>query len=151
MERHIASDAAMQAFGEALGRALDAGAVIDLVGDVGAGKTTLVKGLARGLGADEDVQSPTFTLSRVYPLRENATLVHYDFYRLHEPGIMRHEIAEAVDDPLTTVVIEWGDIVEGVLPTDRLTLRIVAVAEDEREVTMTAGGTTSRQIVERLA
>lgn len=151
MKKQIASDAAMQTFGEQLGRVLYKGAVIELVGDVGAGKTTLVKGLARGLDADDDVQSPTFTLNRVYNIKNDGVLVHYDFYRLHEPGIMRHEIAEAVADLATTVVIEWGDIVEGVLPEERLTIQIIATSETTREVTIDASGNAAKRVLEQLA
>lgn len=150
MKKQIASDAAMQAFGEQLGRVLHGGALLELVGDVGAGKTTFTKGLARGLEADDDVQSPTFTLSRVYNIRDGGVLVHYDFYRLNEPGIMHHEIAEAIADPETIVVIEWGDIIEGVLPDDRLTIRIVAVSENSREIDIQAGGDSAKQILEQL-
>lgn len=150
MKMQITSDAAMQEFGERLGRALSGGMVIELIGDVGAGKTTLVKGLARGLGTDDDVQSPTFTLSRVYDTK-NGVLVHYDFYRLQDPGIMRHEIAEIVTDPEAIVVIEWGDIVEGALPDDRLSIAIVATAEHARELTIAVGGDSAKRVMEKLA
>ena len=150
MKKHITSDAGMQEFGKQLGQVLRSGVVIELIGDVGAGKTTLVKGLARGLGVEDEVQSPTFTLSRVYEI-ESGVLVHYDFYRLHDAGIMRHEIAEAVADPETIVVIEWGDIVEGVLPDDRLSIHIVATSEDSREMTLLAGGNNAKQMLEQLA
>ena len=66
---------------ELAGRAPRA-SVIELVGDVGAGKTTFVKGLAKALGVSEPVSSPSFTISKTYALPDGGNLVHYDFYRL---------------------------------------------------------------------
>lgn len=103
----------------AVGRVLRGGEVIELIGDVGSGKTTFTKGLALGLGVEDDVQSPSFTISRVYDARNELRLVHYDFYRLSDPGIMNHDIAEAIADPQAVVVVEWGGTVSGVLPTNR--------------------------------
>lgn len=111
-------------FGERLGRVLRGGECLELIGDVGTGKTTLTKGLARGLDIDDDVQSPSFTISRTYPARNGLTLDHYDFYRLNDPGIMRYELAESVDDPRVITVIEWADSVADVLPDQRLTARL---------------------------
>ncbi len=132
----IPDEAAMKVYGEKLGRLLKGGEVIELVGDVGAGKTTLVKGLARGLGVDEDVQSPSFTISRVYDGRDGLRLTHYDFYRLTDAGIMAQELAEAVTDPKGIVVIEWAGVVEGVLPASHLTIHITSPSDTTREVTM---------------
>lgn len=146
----ISSDVAMREFGEQLGKRLAGGEMIELVGDVGAGKTTFVKGLAQGLDIDEDVQSPTFTISRVYPARNNLQLSHYDFYRLSEPGILAGELAEVVADPQMITVVEWGEIVSGVLPDDRLTLAISPTSETERRVTLTARGERSQQLAEGI-
>lgn len=132
----VRSENEARAWGERLGRSLHGGVVIELVGDVGAGKTTLTKGIAAGLGVDEDVQSPSFTISRVYDARDGLQLAHYDFYRLHDAGIMADELRDVVNDPTTVTVIEWADIVEGVLPEQRLTIHAVATNETERELTV---------------
>lgn len=147
----INSDAAMRELGARIGDLISGNEVIELIGDVGAGKTTLVKGLAAGLGINEDVQSPTFTISRVYDARDNIKLAHYDFYRLNEPGIMTMEIAESMSDPKTVVVIEWGDIIGEVLPEDRLTIQIQSPSEDTREVEIVSGGPTSQLIESNLS
>lgn len=120
--------------GEKLGRLLAGGEVIELVGDVGAGKTTFVKGLARGLAIDEDVQSPSFTISRVYEARDDLQLAHYDFYRLNDAGIMANELTETTQDPLCITVIEWADIVEGVLPAQRLRIVFTTPTETTRRL-----------------
>lgn len=146
----VSSETEMKAFGAKLGAILKGGEIVELVGDVGAGKTTLTKGIASGLGIDEDVQSPTFTISRVYDAPQSIQLAHYDFYRLHDAGIMVDELHETVNDPSTVTIIEWAEIVSGVLPTDRLTIRIMSPAETMRRITMEAGGEKSAKILEQL-
>jgi tRNA threonylcarbamoyladenosine biosynthesis protein TsaE len=116
---------------ERLGARLRGGEVIELVSDVGGGKTTFVKSLAKGMGSTDTVGSPTFTISREYTAGE-LTLYHFDFYRLHEPGIMAAELSEVLSDESAVVAIEWADIVEGVLPAERLTITITATGENER-------------------
>lgn len=134
MTIEVTSEAEMKAFAEKIGAQLTAGAVFELAGDIGAGKTTFTKGLAAGLGVDDEVQSPSFTISRTYDARDGLQLVHYDFYRLDDPGIMQNEVAELVHDPSTVTVIEWADVVEGVLPETRVRLSIQATDENRRTI-----------------
>lgn len=150
MKRIIKGEEAMREFGSALGSSLSGGDLIELVGDVGAGKTTFVKGLAKGLGIDEDIQSPTFTISRIYDGRDGLQLAHYDFYRLNDPGILAMEISETIAEHNTVVVIEWGGIVEGVLPEDRITIKIQPTDEDTRDVDVTFGGQKARALEQRM-
>ena len=131
------SDTQTRLVAQKIGGLLRGGEVLELVGDVGAGKTTFVKGLAKGLGIGEDVQSPTFTISRVYDGRDDLQLAHYDFYRLNDAGIMQAELAEVVRDPKTVTVIEWAAIVEGVLPESRITIEFIATSDEERQLTIT--------------
>jgi tRNA threonylcarbamoyladenosine biosynthesis protein TsaE len=122
-------------FGFKLGRKLRGGETIELIGDIGAGKTTLVKGIARGLSIDEEVASPSFTVSRTYAARDGLFLQHYDFYRLDEAGIMESEIAETLRDPKSITVIEWAGGLSEILPKDRQTIKIEYLPEEEaREV-----------------
>ena len=93
-------------FGAKLGCLLHGGETLELIGDIGAGKTTLTKGLARGLQIDDEVQSPTFTISRNYEAADGLRLAHYDFYRLPDAGIMKMELDEAIHDSHTITVIE---------------------------------------------
>lgn len=134
MIKTVNSDNEMKAFGERLGGLLRGGQTIELVGDVGAGKTTLTKGIAKGLGVSDDIQSPSFTISRVYEARDGLQLVHYDFYRLNDAGIMSSDIAETIHDSSTVTIIEWAGVVHGVLPENRLTIDITAPTEATREL-----------------
>jgi tRNA threonylcarbamoyladenosine biosynthesis protein TsaE len=131
----------MLRFGEWLGARLEGGEMIELVGDVGAGKTTFTRGLAKGLEIIEPIQSPTFTVSREYEASQSRRLAHYDFYRLGEAGLMAEEIQETISEPGTVTVVEWSDVVSDVLPAQRITLTIRPVAQDEsaREVTWHVG------------
>jgi len=147
---HIHDEQEMLAFGERVGAALRGGEVIELIGDVGAGKTTFVRGLSKGLGIDETIQSPSFTISRVYDARNDLRLAHYDFYRLNEAGIMRDELSEAAGDPKTIVVIEWADTVADILSDDRIVITIESPTELSRYVEVRAHGKKSQSVWERV-
>lgn len=121
---------------EQIGSRLRGGEVIELASDLGGGKTAFVRGLASGMGSHDQVHSPSFTLSNQYQAGE-LTLHHFDFYRLEEPGIMRQELAEVIEDPHAIVAVEWAEIVESVLPTDHVTIRIKTTGEDSRELSCT--------------
>ena len=140
----------MKEFGAQLGRLFQGGEVIELIGDVGAGKTTLTKGVGIGLAIDEAIQSPSFTISRVYPARDDLQLAHYDFYRLDDAGIMAAELHEAVSDPTMVTIIEWAAVAENVLPADRLTIHITSPTEADRDIELRAGGETSQRLLEQL-
>ena len=124
----------MRAFGTKIGQSLRGGEIFELIGDVGAGKTTFVKGLAVGLEIDDDVQSPSFTINRRYDGRDGLTLSHYDFYRLNDAGIMSMEISESLNDPKIITVVEWGESVQDVLPADRIIVRIDYLPDEGRDV-----------------
>lgn len=144
-------EAEMAAFGQKIGSQLSGGEVIELVGDVGAGKTTLTRSIARGMGINEVIQSPTFTISNRYETGNDLTLNHYDFYRLEDAGIMNHELAESVNDKNAVVVVEWANIVRGVLPEDHLTIVIETETEDTRSIVLTAHGDKSAKLVEAIS
>ena len=147
MNLTIIGEESMRQLGQKLGRLLEGGEVIELIGDVGAGKTTVTKGLAQGLEITEPVQSPTFTISRVYPARDQLELRHYDFYRLGEAGVMGDELSEAIGSSHSITVVEWGGVVDGMLPDDRLQISIIASSETSREVTISALGLQSQGLI----
>lgn len=147
----VDSENSMKTLGAKLGSILTGGEVIELVGDVGAGKTTLTKGIAAGLLIEETVQSPSFTISRIYDTPNDLHLAHYDFYRLHDAGIMADELSETLRDPATVTIIEWAGIVEGVLPADHLTITITSPTESDRRIELSSGGVASKKLLEKLS
>ena len=120
-------------YGKKLAQSLQAPQVLELLGDVGAGKTTLTRGIATGLGVQEPVSSPSFTISKEYQ-GEKYRLVHYDFYRLNDPGIMAEDLLDSVSDNNTITIVEWGESIRDVLPENRLRITIKNLDENTREV-----------------
>lgn len=134
----------MMSLGQFFAKNLEFPAIFELIGDVGAGKTTFTRGLASGLGVEELVTSPSFTISKryCYPRITAADgrdlageLVHYDFYRLDDPGLMREELAETLAEPNAVVVIEWGGDVAKTLPENRYQLQIALNEDGSRNIT----------------
>jgi tRNA threonylcarbamoyladenosine biosynthesis protein TsaE len=122
------------AFGEALAARLPARATILLIGNLGAGKTTLAKGIVKGLGAAdaEEVSSPTFTLIHEYG--EDKKVYHVDLYRIERP---REAASLGLEDLLerdSVVLIEWGERFPELWPADRIEIRLDRINEDTREI-----------------
>ncbi len=120
--------------GQQIGKQLRGSEIIELVGDVGSGKTTFVKGLAKGAGSEDHVSSPTFTVEQVYKGR--VEIHHLDLYRLGEPGLIAHQLEESMPDPSSVVVLEWADTVAGILPEDRIKIRFEVTGENGRRLTI---------------
>ena len=131
--KNINSTDGMIKLGYEIGASLLGGEVLELVGDVGAGKTTFTKGLAKGIGVLETVLSPRFTISPVYE-GEKLQLKHYDFYRLAEPGILAAEISESLAEPDNITVVEWAESVSDILPEDRTRIVFQPTSENSRKV-----------------
>lgn len=115
-QREIVSPADMEALGEEIGRMLRPGDLVVLTGPLGAGKTTLTRGIGQGLGVRGPVQSPTFVLARTHPsLVGGAPLVHVDAYRLGSPA----ELDDLdIDFEGSVVIVEWGrGMVDGIRDT----------------------------------
>jgi tRNA threonylcarbamoyladenosine biosynthesis protein TsaE len=114
------------------------GDVVLLAGDLGAGKTVFARGLAHGLGVDQPVVSPTFTLAREY--RGRVRVVHADVYRLDH--VRELDDLGFDDDDDTVTIVEWGDVVSGAFGIDRLEVRLdfVPGCDDARRVTISAVG-----------
>ena len=110
--------------------------ILELIGDVGAGKTTFTRGLAKGLGIESEITSPSFTISKSYAAKNGKVLTHYDFYRLSDPGLMSEDLQEKLSDHNQIIVIEWGESVADFLPSDHITVTINYNDDNTREVTI---------------
>src|SRR2546430_179899 len=123
IERLTSSAAETQALGAQIGRLLRPGDLALLYGDLGAGKTTLVQGIAEGLGIGDPVTSPTFTLVHEYPTGR-IPLIHVDAYRLEsEREIADLGFFEWLERD-AAIVVEWAERLRGMTPADRLTIKI---------------------------
>ena len=130
---HIASEKETEQIGEQIGRTAKPGTVIALIGDLGTGKTTLTKSIARGLGVTETVTSPTFTIIREYR-SGRLPLYHFDVYRIADPEEMYELGYEEYFYGDGVCVVEWADIIEELLPEDAMIIYIErGAAEEERE------------------
>ena len=129
------------ALGAALGRRLAAGDLVILSGSLGAGKTTLTKGIATGMGVGGRITSPTFVIARVHPAAAGAgvPLVHVDAYRL-AGAVELDDLDLDTDLAAAAVVVEWGAGVADQLSEDRLIIELTRLPDDTRTAVLTPVG-----------
>ena len=145
----LPDEAATVAAGSAVGRALTAGAVVFLMGELGAGKTTFTRGALRALGHAGSVKSPTYTLCEPYDLADAEQLCHLDLYRLSNPeeleflGIRDYVASGAI------LLIEWPSKGKGWLPAPDLQVALVEF-NDGRELKITALTADGKGILTRM-
>jgi len=124
------------ALGEQLATELTAPAVVLLFGDLGAGKTTLAKGIVKGLGValPDEVSSPTFTMIHEY----GPNVYHIDLYRLDRARQVATLGLDEIFDRKAIVLIEWGERFPELIPAGRIEIRLTATGEDSREIQITS-------------
>jgi len=133
--------------GSRLGGVLQAGDVICLQGELGAGKTTFVQGIAQGWGSLDSVSSPTFILVNMYRRADQSQLFHMDAYRLESTT----EAEELDLDSMLAqgaLLIEWPERMEGLIPTERLWVNLEHIDEEEREMKFKATGKRYDELLE---
>ena len=131
---HTRSEEETIALGEKLATELPRKAVVLLIGNLGAGKTTIAKGIVKGLkaAAPEEVSSPTFTLIHEY----GPAVYHVDLYRLDTPAQVATLGLEEIFDRPAIVLIEWGEKFQELMPEDRIEIRLQATGDSSREITI---------------
>ena len=143
LETRTADDT--RAAGAALAPLLRPRDVVVLTGELGAGKTTFVQGVAAGLGATEHVASPTFTLVREY-VSGRVPLAHVDLYRLDREQDVIDLALDELEDGERVLLVEWGDPVAELLADDRLRVELVGIdptgADETRRITLEPSGDT---------
>lgn len=144
-----------RSFGARLGRLARPGDVYLLRGPLGSGKTALTQGIARGLGVEGYVQSPTFTLAAEHPARSadgsGVTLYHLDLYRLESPGeVETFGYDEYLDDPHGIVVIEWPERAEAAMPEAFMLIELEHLADAKRRLVLEPHGERYVTLVEEL-
>lgn len=136
-----------RAIGERLGGLLETGDVVLLQGELGAGKTTFVQGIARGLGFQGSVSSKSFVLLGEYAGR--VKLYHADLYRLDDPDqVLDLALEEIAADGV--LVVEWPERAEGALPEDHILVRFEVTDEDHRAIRFEACGERASRIVDGM-
>jgi tRNA threonylcarbamoyladenosine biosynthesis protein TsaE len=135
--------------GMRLGNFLQAGDLICLQGELGAGKTTIVQGMAQGWGSTDAVSSPTFVLVNVYRKSEGTQLFHLDCYRIDSA----HEAEELDFDTMLAqgpLVIEWPERVQSILPVECLWIKLVYMDDTQRAVHLKARGERYEELLANL-
>lgn len=135
-----------RALGLRLGKAAEPGDVICLKGPLGSGKTTFVQGFAQGAGFKGKTASPTFGLLRQYRAKR-VTIYHADFFRLAEKDLPNLGIEEWLADPKGVCLIEWPEIVGGLLPEDRLEIEFAHREDGGRDLAVTIRGPRSSRLL----
>jgi tRNA threonylcarbamoyladenosine biosynthesis protein TsaE len=130
-----ASEEETIALGEELARTLPRGAVVLLIGNLGAGKTTLAKGIVKGLGAAdaEEVTSPTFSLVHEYA----PGVYHVDLYRIDDPREVEALGLDDLFDSAAVVLVEWGERFPALMPPEHIEIRLEPLGDDAREIRIT--------------
>jgi tRNA threonylcarbamoyladenosine biosynthesis protein TsaE len=126
-------------FGREIGKGLSDGDIVALFGELGAGKTVLVKGICEGLGITKGVKSPSFTIIREYippkPHPSANKVYHIDLYRITDPStILVREVYEYLRERDGVYIIEWADRIEDFLPPDTIKIYLKIINETEREI-----------------
>jgi len=149
MELETATADGTRDIGAAIAGFLQPRDTVLLTGDLGAGKTTLVQGVARGLGVEDHVASPTFTLVKEYEGR--LDVAHADIYRLERVQDVVDLGLDELGGPDRVLLVEWGDAVQDLLPEDRLRVELTTgMAEDDRRIVITPQGASWVPRWERL-
>ena len=134
--------------GELIGRKVESGQLLLLGGELGAGKTLLIKGLAQGLDIDTEITSPTYVLLNQYQGR--LTLHHLDLYRLDQPSELYDIGLEEILGQEGVVAIEWPAIARDLFDTDYLEFTIKTVAEGKRKLQLKAQGAQSEKLLDEI-
>lgn len=116
-----------------IARILPPGGTVLLRGNLGAGKTVFSRGFARGLGCEDTLSSPTYTIVQEYQLPDNTRLYHMDLYRIADAAsALGFGVDEFLDDPKAYKLIEWPERIESLLPEERITVEISHTGDGER-------------------
>ena len=145
---HLADEAATVEMGRRLSNAVKTGAVLFLNGDLGAGKTTLSRGIVQGLGHNGKVKSPTYTLVEPYEL-DDVSIYHFDLYRLGDPEELEYMGIRDYFADQAICIVEWPERGAGFIPSPDLSIEM-AYEDQQRCITITAKSVRGEKIISSL-
>jgi tRNA threonylcarbamoyladenosine biosynthesis protein TsaE len=148
LKMHLTDEAATAALGARLAQALTPGLRLYLTGDLGSGKTTLVRGLLRALGYEGRVKSPTYMLVELYTI-SRLNLYHFDFYRFRDPKEWLDAGFDEYFNDASVCLVEWPEKAAGLLPVADLEIAL-EFAGDGRDVSVSAGTESGKACLRRL-
>lgn len=138
------------ALGEKISSFLFPGSVITLNGDLGAGKTTITKGIGKGLGVNDDINSPTFNILKCY-FNNKLNLYHIDAYRLEDVGPEGKNIGlEEVIEGDGVAVIEWPEFIKEMIPFDSMNIEIHSLGENKRQLIISSLSPRYKALIDSL-
>lgn len=136
--------------GQKLAKLIKPPLLIELIGDLGGGKTALVKAIAKGFGIEQTVTSPTFNIHRGYQASNGVKLEHFDLYRLSDDKIVLNILAEKLKDPMAIVCTEWANHFSKLPRADKLLVECYYVSENERRYEISGNSKRTNDIVKGL-
>lgn len=148
LKMHLPDEAATRALGARLARVIEPGLLVYLHGDLGSGKTTLARGLLRGLGYQGRVKSPTYALVELYTV-SRLDLYHFDFYRFRDPKEWRDAGFNEYFNDASVCLVEWPEKAAGLLPAADLDIAL-EFAGDGRDLEIRAGTESGKACLHRL-
>jgi tRNA threonylcarbamoyladenosine biosynthesis protein TsaE len=147
---HLADEAATRALGERIAATLQPGASVHLSGDLGAGKTTLARGLIQGLGFPGRIKSPSYALVEPY-IDSRLTLYHFDFFRFKDPGEWQDAGLRECFNERAITVVEWPEKAAGLLPPADLRVHLEILPRGGRNAALDADTESGRASLNELA
>ncbi len=123
--------------------------LIELIGDLGGGKTAFTKALGKTLGVKQTITSPTFNIHRSYEF-DGGKLEHFDLYRINDDEYVLNELQDCLTDPNALVVVEWAQNFHKVLDKNRLVIKFEYIDENTRGLVFSAEGDKSTKLLEVL-
>jgi tRNA threonylcarbamoyladenosine biosynthesis protein TsaE len=133
----VKSESATWAIAKRIGQRLRGQEVVELISDLGGGKTSFTRALSLGAGSKDQIRSPSFTIENIYTTSSELVIHHFDLYRLSSLGLVKNQFEEILTNKQAVIVVEWADILKDVLPDKRLKIKFEVTSQNGRKLHFT--------------